>query len=394
MFKKPTGTLWSKASVGSYSNYDTLRKVYFQEYLSCDSMKQHSGYINLSVTKQRKPNPGVIMDKRRTWDVILVWGIQWDRSLQNRWAQDTHLLVLDQPIGTGFSRGTNRVTNTSVAAGDVYKALVKFFDMFPKYQNRSFHMFSESYGGHYLPKIASLILKHKPSSIQLSSIVIGNGLIDPRIQFRAYFRMACQSERRLLPKRLCSTIKDRLTSVYEALDACYSNPSITGCQRAWKLVNDAILVPYISNGRSIYNINEFTFGEDEISSITNSTEVFFNQPHIQTSLNVPLMRYKAISFEVYYSFHDSGDVMDSLTSTLASLIDRGVRVLLYAGDADFLCNWVGLQDFAEQLSWFGAKNSGPNGSGTTTITISKRSFGAYTPTRTFTLSAYTKLAIW
>ncbi|KAI0231450.1 hypothetical protein L0F63_006999 [Massospora cicadina] len=268
---------------------------------------------------------------------------------------DTHLLVLDQPIGTGFSRGKGRLNSISLAAADIYKALLIFFDMFPQYQNRSFHMFSESYGGHYLFKIASLILEPHPRKIQLSSIGIGNGLIDPRIQFKAYFKMVCRGEHQLLPTAVCETINRDLAAAYKKLNACYRTLNIKSCRRAWKVVGNAISFPHIDNHNPLYNITNFRFRMDENAIRTNSTEFFFNQHHVQVSLGVSNGNYKVINPEVYKALYNSGEIMVSLKGTLESLLDRGVRVLLYAGDTDFLYNWLGLQDLTEQLDWRGAR---------------------------------------
>ncbi len=61
------------------------------------------------------------------------------------------MLYIDQPIGTGFSQGTYSASSTVTAAPYVWKLLQAFFAQFPKYKNRDFGIFTESYGGHYGP---------------------------------------------------------------------------------------------------------------------------------------------------------------------------------------------------------------------------------------------------
>lgn len=61
------------------------------------------------------------------------------------------MLYVDQPIGTGFSYGTESVNSTVAAAPYVWKLLQAFFALFPHYENRDFGLFTESYGGHYGP---------------------------------------------------------------------------------------------------------------------------------------------------------------------------------------------------------------------------------------------------
>ena len=67
------------------------------------------------------------------------------------------MIYVDQPIGTGFSYGTDSVTSTITAAPYVWKLLQAFYAQFPNYENHNFGLFTESYGGHYGPEFASYL---------------------------------------------------------------------------------------------------------------------------------------------------------------------------------------------------------------------------------------------
>ena len=48
------------------------------------------------------------------------------------------------------------------------------------------------------------------------------------------------------------------------------------------------------------------------------------------------------------------------------LLDNGVRVLIYAGDVDYICNWIGNKAWTMDLPWSGSsqfKNAGDNRAG-------------------------------
>lgn len=57
------------------------------------------------------------------------------------------MLYVDQPIGTGFSYGTDDATSTLTAAPFVWQFMQAFYAAFPQYENRDFGLFTESYGG-------------------------------------------------------------------------------------------------------------------------------------------------------------------------------------------------------------------------------------------------------
>jgi carboxypeptidase C (cathepsin A) len=106
-----------------------------------------------------------------------------------------NMLYVDQPIGTGFSYGTDPTTSTVTAAPYVWKLIQAFYAQFPQYENRNFGIFTESYGGHYGPEFASYFESQNSAitsgsvtgqKIDLIALGINNGWYDPVIQYKAY----------------------------------------------------------------------------------------------------------------------------------------------------------------------------------------------------------------
>jgi carboxypeptidase C (cathepsin A) len=105
------------------------------------------------------------------------------------------MLYVDQPIGTGFSYGTDSATSTLTAAPFVWQLMQAFYSAFPQYENRDFGLFTESYGGHYGPAFANYFESQNSKiasgsvsglSIDLVALGINNGWIDPVSQYKAY----------------------------------------------------------------------------------------------------------------------------------------------------------------------------------------------------------------
>jgi len=83
----------------------------------------------------------------------------------NSWNSFANMLYVDQPIGTGFSFGTDSATSTVTAAPFVWKLLQAFYTQFPTYENHNFGLFTESYGGHYGPEFAFYLWVWAPSVV-------------------------------------------------------------------------------------------------------------------------------------------------------------------------------------------------------------------------------------
>jgi Serine carboxypeptidase len=49
----------------------------------------------------------------------------------------------------------------------------------------------------------------------------------------------------------------------------------------------------------------------------------------------------------------SADHSIGYTEVVGKLLDKGLRILLYAGDADYICNWYGVEAVSLEIPWSG-----------------------------------------
>lgn len=85
------------------------------------------------------------------------------------WHSSFGLLVIDQPVGTGYSIAASEQDIPEDMAGmaqDLYEGLWKFFDAHKGLQQRPFFITGESYAGKYVPSIAHYILQIESSQQQ------------------------------------------------------------------------------------------------------------------------------------------------------------------------------------------------------------------------------------
>ncbi|XP_073110260.1 serine carboxypeptidase 1 isoform X2 [Elaeis guineensis] len=126
---------------------------------------------------------GVNSDGRTLYANIHAWNIV------------ANVIFLESPAGVGFSY-SNTTTDYELSgdkrtAEDSYTFLVNWLERFPQYKTRDFYMTGESYAGHYIPELASLILANNKimnrTAINLKGVAIGNAYIDDDTNTRATY---------------------------------------------------------------------------------------------------------------------------------------------------------------------------------------------------------------
>lgn len=80
-------------------------------------------------------------------------------------------------------------------------------------------------------------------------------------------------------------------------------------------------------------------------------ETYLNNPEVKRELGVPkFVEFESCNFDVNRSFMGQGDSMhNSADPAIPNLLNSGVRVLVYAGKADFMCNYIGNKQWVTDL---------------------------------------------
>lgn len=128
-----------------------------------------------------------------------------DRSLKLRercfsWCRTSNCFFVDSPTMTGFSFQVNRsgrydaqnieFTATSQdAARQVLGVLLQFFRAWPEYASAPYYVHGLSYGGHYVPWMAQVVLDHNKGGekqVDIRGIAAGDPCMDNKYQFPTY----------------------------------------------------------------------------------------------------------------------------------------------------------------------------------------------------------------
>ena len=286
------------------------------------------------------------------------------------WTEAANVFFLDQPIGVGFSydSGPNPAysNGTFAAAEDVYAFMQLWYAHFPESQSKPFSISGESYAGHYIPIFASHILDENELAVKegrahdivpLSSVMIGNGIFDPLRQATSTWDVTCTNVTGVGPvlnKNICDTMALSIDRCEYLWSACYEYPDELICLAANHFCHQYIEKPFLVTGRNVYDISKPCYGAfcyKEVDAITK----YLNRQDVRDAFGVDkaVKSFAACSDKIGRDFSRVGDGNIPTTTYTGKLLNKGLRVLIYVGKLDWICNFVGNERFLLALPWVG-----------------------------------------
>lgn len=365
---------------GKLENYNMRVKKVDPSVLGVDKVKQYSGYLDDN--EEDKHLFYWFFESRNDPenDPVVLWlnggpgcsslmglfmelgpsSVQKDGKVKFNdfsWNANASVIFIDQPVNVGYSYSGGSVSNTVAAGKDIYALLTLFFKQFPEYSKQGFHISGESYAGHYIPVFASEILSHKKRNINLQSVLIGNGLTDGLTQYEYYRPMACGEGGwpAVLDEGQCQSMDNAYPRCASLIENCYNSESVWSCVPASIYCNNAMIGPYQRTGQNVYDVrrpcgsNDLCY--DEIDWISS----YLNKKEVMKAVGAEVSSYDSCNFNINRDFLLQGDWMKPYHRVVPGLLEQ-IPVLIYAGDADYICNWLGNKAWTEALEWPGQKD--------------------------------------
>ena len=173
--------------------------------------------------------------------------------------------------------------------------------------------------------------------------------------------MACNNTYEpVLEQSVCDEMTRALPKCKELIQACYENPIRENCIPASAVCNGALLQPfYQDSGRNPYDVRKScpvideTLCNDKLGLL----ETYLNRPDVRHAVGTygnEVDSYLNCNVQVNSQFQGAGDWMRPYVNHIPGLLDQdGINILIYAGDADFICNWFGNKAWTLELEWSG-----------------------------------------
>ncbi|QNP96321.1 Carboxypeptidase Y [Yarrowia lipolytica] len=329
--------------------------------LGLDDVQQYSGYVDIE--EEDKHFFYWFFESRNDPknDPVLLWlnGGPGCSSMTGQFFElGPSSINEDLTLEPFFLEPERLLKNSRAAAEDVHKFLSLFFDKFPKYAKQDFHIAGESYAGHYIPAIATEIQSHSDKNYNLTSILIGNGITDERTQVEYYRPMACGEGGypAVITPEECDKMERDVPKCQRLVDLCYSTNNRIACVAPNFYCNAVTMGAYQQTGRNVYDIREQCGDSDLCYEQEDWITAYLNQPHVLEAIGAEVEVFEGCKNDVGIDFVFDGDHNRPFHYDIADLLDDGLPVLIYAGDKDFICNWLGNQAWTDTLDWTDAES--------------------------------------
>ncbi|CAH6719094.1 carboxypeptidase Y [[Candida] jaroonii] len=275
------------------------------------------------------------------------------------WNSNASVIYLDQPVGAGYSyTNSSFVGSSEKAAEDVYVFLELFFQKFPQFLKNEFHVAGESYAGHYIPAIGANILKHPERSFKLTSVLIGNGYVDASHQELQSPKMLCGEGGipSIYTEEQCKVLNENIHASVTFSYLCAVSLNKFACLIA-EHYSKICYEPLAELNLNPYDLRRECEDDGLCYKDLDYVADFLSLKSVRAAIGVdPNFDYKFCNHDVGARFALARDEVIPYEEKLAEILDANVPVLLYAGDKDFVCHWVGY-DFVSNMIKFDGDDS-------------------------------------
>jgi vitellogenic carboxypeptidase-like protein len=264
------------------------------------------------------------------------------------WAQNAHMLFIDQPVGTGFSSVAPYayVTSETEMAEQFVGALNEFYKRYPRYGLSPLYIAGESYAGKYIPYIAQQIIKpDRPIGRLLKGIALGDGWMQPEMQTKdqidfAYSLGLVDTNQRAKAEEKYKEFQNDIRQ--ENMPKAFEDGS--------KISN------YLVNCAGGLNIYDVRYRSDApIQPLKN----YLSDSMVKECLHVPK------NVEWKFSDADSevakaliNDLMAPVDNVIEKVVRSGLKVLFYTGNFDMSCGFTGTERLIRNMNWSGKQEWG------------------------------------
>ncbi|KAF4452568.1 Carboxypeptidase Y like protein A [Fusarium austroafricanum] len=302
------------------------------------------------------------------------------KRLDYSWTDRANVVYIDQPVGVGFSKITDRgdiAVSLKQGARDVYTFLDAFLhDVFPDLAGRPWHITGESMGGHYVTGYTQYIVSEERKNamhgieprINISSAIILDGYIDATQQIVGYYDFFCTDwaadgrKAPLMNERQCSDMAAAIPECEKMAARCRESYDIPTCRAANEVCEETIgehfLDGVVPGGWDPYDDRHPCEIPPLCSNLDHGpTWKFLNRRWVQDKLGFSRFPFDLIDMDTSRRWDMAQNIHLPVTRELTSILDEtDIRVLFINGNNDIIINTPGQMRMLDEQPWKGRDN--------------------------------------
>ena len=309
------------------------------------------------------------------------------------WHLAANMLYMESPGNVGFSYIDSEMEyekqiNDDITADDNFNALLDFFKKFPSYKGRDFYISGESYAGIYVPMLAYKVVMYNKGvtgsqKINLKGILVGNGVTDYNfdndlalVDFMFSHHLTSYENRMDLNKYClmeydqtkCDEVLNEIEqcleniNVYDYLQECALPTTETGERDYFS--NYYKRAPWVFKNlkQKQEELRQKLLNKNQSNNISNQKQLKLSPPCYDDSQITQYFNRK----EVKEALHVNTDITWAICSddvnkrykrqnkgsiwAYPTLIESGIRILIYSGDTDMAVPYNGNQRWIDNLN--------------------------------------------
>ncbi|KAI0650444.1 alpha/beta-hydrolase [Trametes meyenii] len=287
------------------------------------------------------------------------------KSADGGWEEYATVVYIDQPAGTGFSYAPSNKYDHELpeASAHFVEFLRNFYKVFPEYESVDTYIAGESYAGQFIPYFADAILDSK-LNIPLKGVAIGNGWTDARRQYPSYLDYAVKHG-------LVESGTEEYKKGKDITDRCMQEMSKYNNMEPVHvdICENVMMTVVAGKNREVEGVPKCTNMYD-VRLEDEQPQCGMNWPPDLTDVYKYLARRDVVSaihasnvpgtwVECKSRVHREFSTRKSNSSitVLPRVLER-IPVMLFVGDQDLICNYVGIESMIQSMHWNGETGLG------------------------------------
>jgi serine carboxypeptidase-like clade 4 len=179
---------------------------------------------------------------------------------------------------------------------------------------------------------------------EFKGISMGNPWTNPVIQYPAYLQFALYND--IISLSDYFRLEPAFTACAELMKY-QVNPADKACQG----LRDKIMK---LNGKQVWNYYDIRKScKSSMCYDFTYLDKFFTKKQVKEAIGVDFNKKWSDCNQTVLEKLKARDWKTNGMPAVANLLDHGIKVLVYAGEYDFMCNWVGQENWTNAVMWNG-----------------------------------------